>query len=106
MNNAPTATAENPAPTRQFTPLHIELMVHYATSYAQFERHTAPTVCDYTEHLVNLGLVESASGESHERTWRATDRGVAFLEMICKTPLPRLAWVTPTGEWVKCAKTK
>jgi hypothetical protein len=80
-----------------WTPLHIELMIHYCCSCSHFPRADAPAVIDYTRQLIECGLVEETADDPR-RNYRATPMGEAFLELVCRTPLPRLAWVAPTGE--------
>lgn len=80
-----------------WTPLHIELMIHYCCSCSPFPRADAPAVIDYTRQLIECGLVEETADDPR-RNYRATPMGEAFLELVCRTPLPRLAWVAPTGE--------
>lgn len=89
------------AGSESWTPLHIELMIHYRCSAARFARPEAPAVIDYTQELIAHGLVEPVlEPRQYPHDYRATEKGEAFLEMICRTPLPRLAWVTPAGDVV------
>jgi hypothetical protein len=40
-------------------------------------------------------IIEPWDPNSYEPVYRATDKGRAWLEMICCTPMPRNAWVDP-----------
>ncbi len=83
-----------------WTPLHIELMIHYRCCACRFPRSNAPAVIDYTEQLESLGLIrETNTGEGGD--YRATEKGEAFLELVCRTPLPQMAWIAPSGEIIQ-----
>jgi hypothetical protein len=80
------------------TPLQISMMLHYyaiAAPYAQNdpEHANSPAVFEQRGELMRDGLikpdVESRSG------WRATPRGTAYVDALCRMPLPICKWVTP-----------
>lgn len=75
-------------------------MIHYRCSCDRFERAQAPAVIDYTMELEKLGLVEKVFGPDATRDFKATEKGEAFLEMVCRTPLPRLAWINDKDQVV------
>jgi hypothetical protein len=85
-----------------WTPLHIELMIHYRCSACRFPRSDAPAVIDYTEQLKSHGLIRETT-DDETGDYRATEKGEAFLELVCRTPLPQMAWVTPSGELIQRA---
>jgi len=83
------------------TPLHIELMIHYYTSSAEFKRIEAPACSEYAKQLVGWGLLEDSenkvriSNSSVVASYQSTPRGKAFVEMLCNTPLPQLSFIDP-----------
>lgn len=72
------------------TPLHIELMIHYRCKTTRFPRADAPAVIEYTNVLKDLGLIRETT-KDEEGDYRATDRGLAYLEALCRVPFPRRA---------------
>lgn len=77
----------------KFTPLHIELMLHYHCSCAKLDNADAPSVVEYTQQLSQMGLIEFCKDHELNRAWGSTDKGKAFVEVICNVEVPRLAWV-------------
>lgn len=80
------------------TPLQIMMIMHYqgiAEPYAcrQPEHANSRAVSGQRTELVALDLlqceIESPSG------YRITERGAAYVEMLCNTPLPICKWVAP-----------
>ena len=75
------------------TPLLIELMLHCYTSpnprlrYDDAQWNNAP-LRDAREWLISRDCIEPD-------THRATDRGKAWVEHICETPLPVKQWMRP-----------
>ena len=76
--------------SKKFTPLHIELIIHYHCICKPPLNHDAPAVIEFTEELVNLGLInkDGTSGSGY----RCTDKGNVFVEKICNTELPVQYW--------------
>lgn len=81
----------------RWTPLHIELMIHYRCSPARLTNQSAPAVVDYTADLHAHGLIEDDN--SRESGWSATERGEAFIEALCRTQLPEKVWSLPDGSF-------
>lgn len=75
----------------KFTPLHIELMIHYYAVNEPLKQASAPAVISFTADLIELGVIredkDSGSGYS------ATDKGSAWVDKICSTPLPVQQWI-------------
>lgn len=72
-----------------FTPLHIELMLHFSTSDAPFHQ-PSPVAEDYTSDLIDKGLVQkTAYGHG------VTSAGRAFIDLLCSTPLPVSGFFDP-----------
>lgn len=84
----------------RWTPLHIELMLHYCASNVRHPRAHAPAVADCTKELQKHGLIELTPDESPV-DYAATEKGKAFLELICQTPLPVRAWMHPDGTVIR-----
>jgi len=73
------------------TPLHIELMIHYYAHCEPTYNPEAPAVKEYTLDLLKEGLIdESATSGSG---YVSTDKGKAFVEKICETPIPVQTWI-------------
>jgi hypothetical protein len=80
------------------TPLQITMMLHYyaiAAPYAQHEPEHAisPAVRSQTQDLADAGLIEPSSTSGSG--WRSTDKGKAYVEMLCDLPVPVCKWVQP-----------
>ncbi len=90
----------SPAGTTIWTPLHLDLLIHYAVSAAPLPepRRRAPATVEYTQHLTDEGLDASRTlfGVSYfERTlnlsytgsgYVTTPKGRKFLERLLNTP--------------------
>lgn len=80
------------------TPLHLRILLHYFSGVGVFQP-TSTTSDDYTQDLINDGLLERAPvspGPLQSITpMMITEKGRAFLRMILKTPLPAEVWVDP-----------
>ncbi len=78
----------------QLAPIHIKFMIACYTSpepMAQLsERHWNSTAgVNVREWLLQQGLIDEHN--------KATERGEAWVEFICKTPLPEKKWILPDG---------
>ena len=85
--------------TERWTPLHIELMIHYHCSCAPIINADAPAVIEYTRHLLDDGLI--ISDEVRASGYTSTTKGEAFVSLLCRTPIPRMAFVDPEGREIK-----
>jgi hypothetical protein len=74
----------------KFTPLHIELMLHYYCCCAEFRGADAPAVIEYTGHLEASDLIKSSFPSKAK--YCATEMGEAFVKRICNTELPVRTW--------------
>lgn len=80
------------------TPLQIRMMLHYyaiAEPYAADDpRHGhSAAVFEQRQSLVDASLIET--DEHSGSGYKATDRGVAYVEALCALPLPIKKWVMP-----------
>jgi len=69
------------------TPLHIELLIHYACSREPYPRIHAPAVREYTEELCKAGLIEPDLFGC-PNAYHTTGRGDQMLSKLEEVPLP------------------
>lgn len=74
----------------KWTPLHIQLMLHYYAIASAVENSDAPAVLEYTQDLLKHGLIREGHYSSK---YNATEKGEKFVEKLCKTELPKQVWV-------------
>ena len=79
------------------TPNDIEVLLHYHTSQTPHPREDAPAVKEATKRFVCMGLIELVDGKHYI----TTDRGDAFIKVLCGTPLPTQAWIDGYGNIIK-----
>lgn len=89
------------------TPLHLQILLWThtrPTRYAEYEpgHANSSVVKDYTESLIHNELIERDPQPKHPSdldytasNLRTTDRGRAYVEMLCNLPLPVCKWVQP-----------
>lgn len=80
------------------TPLQLTMMLHYyaiAEPYSanDWQHANSRAVNEQRQILINDDLIEA--DETSGSGFRATDRGIAFVEALCATPLPVKKWVMP-----------
>lgn len=78
--------------THRLTPVAIELlMAHHYKS--MLEHQPSPAQIKAAGELIEAGILHKTGG-GHITT---TDKGVAFVEMICRTPYPvqDTSWLDP-----------
>ena len=74
----------------RLTPLHIEIMLHYACTSSPFPRLGAPACAEYAQQLYVEGLLmDDGAG------FKATDKGKAWIHYLCEVPFPIQQWVLP-----------
>lgn len=81
--------------TSVMSPLHIHLLLHYyALAEPPNQRYcNRDAEKDYTDSLVGCGLIEFDVASPAGYT--TTERGMAYVRMICNTPLPVSKWIDP-----------
>ena len=77
----------------KFTPLHISLMIHCYAIAEPIPNRGAPAVEEYLRQLTNFGLIKE--DDKYASGFTATERGVAWMNMLRSTPLPELRYVDP-----------
>ncbi len=84
-----------------WTPLHLQILLHYYTSPNEMTNSNAPAVLAYTEDLVAEGLIAKVVAgwpaknaflrrPGYNHCWKLTDRGEAHVKALTKAALPPL----------------
>lgn len=79
------------------SPLQIEILLHYYCSPGDYRDgdFSAPAVRETIDNF--RGVDEMLRGcESGSRTYRLTDRGLAYVDALMRLPLPRKVWAMPS----------
>lgn len=82
--------------TSHMPPGQISLLLHYHFSPAEPDRNNMTR--EWTDHFLSNDLIERREDGMGYTT---TERGRAFVEMLCNTPLPISKWVDPRVEPVE-----
>ena len=96
-NEAETGKPKKQEQRRQMriTPLHIEIMIQALCS-PSVEPEESEAACCFRLEMETEGLIISERNEERRvLLWRATDKGKAWLDMLCKTPMPIASWSDP-----------
>lgn len=80
------------------TPNDIEVLIHCHISPSPHPRIGMSAVAGAIKMLKHNGLIRNESGMDDMVCWRTTERGKAFLQVLCDTPLPTQAWVDQDGD--------
>lgn len=80
------------------TPLHITMLLHYHTTPTPYAEHDcahqeSEAVHKFRAQLVKLELIER--DEADVSLYHTTDKGRAFVDMLCATPMPIQKWSAP-----------
>jgi hypothetical protein len=75
------------------TPNDIEILIHFHCSMLPHPRRDAPAVRKTIADFLADGIIEPGTGEAY----RTTEKGSAWLRMICRVEPPRQAWVDESG---------
>ena len=73
------------------TPCEIEVMLHCYYSLVPHPRLRYPAINEALNNLWNLNLIKPTK----ENVFGATEKGKAWVAMICATPIPVLEWLDP-----------
>ena len=80
----------------KITPLHIEIMLHYNIGGSDYRDgdFSASAVREYINQLHEENLLEAVP-EYQECTLKyfITDKGLVWIDCLCKTPMPIQKWV-------------
>ena len=80
------------------TPLALEMLVWFHTRAAAagpFEGIERGPQSEIMRQFLVEGIIEPYDSTSPAHTYRTTDKGRAWLEMILDTPQPKLVWADP-----------
>jgi hypothetical protein len=77
------------------SPLEISIAIHYATHANAFEPRTELSD-EITVQFVHDDILERHDRDQpYTSDYRATERGQAWLDLICATPYPVSKWIDP-----------
>ena len=74
------------------TPADIGILIHYNSCPWEYPYINNPGESGAIDDLVEMGLLESDGDR-----YKMTERGFAFIEILCKTALPIQVWVDKDG---------
>lgn len=80
------------------SPLTIEMMLHAYCSAAPWPRKDAPACVEVHSWLRVYELIEDEATTSDwkwDGMMKATEKGRAWVHLICSTPVPIQTWVDP-----------
>jgi len=78
------------------TPLELEVLIHCYVTPELHPRIHAPAVKEAHEFFEEIGLIEQ-----QKDFYSTTDRGKAYISMLCSLPLPEQKWVNQFGEIIE-----
>lgn len=84
------------------TPFELQFILHYHSSGEDIRGgdFSAPIMEETVERFIGDGLIERTSEDEratdkHPMKLKPTVKLHAFVELLCRTPLPQLVWVDP-----------
>ena len=78
-------------------PAEIEILMHYHYSTEPHPgKHTS-----YIQGKIESNVMDGILKESANGNYETTDRGKAFVHMLCATPFPTEAWVDQNGKVIE-----
>lgn len=78
------------------TPNDIDVLLHYHCCCDEHERIHAPAVAEAINGFVQDGILRPRQQRSeHGSSYETTERGVALVELLCRTEYPVQVWVSP-----------
>lgn len=89
------------------TPNDIEVLIHCHVSLTPHPRRHYPAVRESLEMFTKHGFIEPIKPgdfgfeKVDKEAYRTTDRGRAWIAMLCATPWPEQAWVDARGEVIE-----
>jgi hypothetical protein len=76
----------------RMTPVCIQALMHW--HYCDEPLPVTPAFTDAIKVLRTSGLIDRLPDDKHT----TTARGKAYVEMICNTPFPEMAWIDPRNK--------
>lgn len=81
------------------SPYEIEIVLHHYASLAKFDRASAPLYMETVHGLVDQGLLTTDSRKESLSGVTATERGKAYVALLCSVEPPKQVWIDPrTGK--------
>ncbi len=80
------------------TPLHIDIMLHYNIGDSDYRDgdFSAPAVREFVQDLITYDLLERfPQDEDCKFKCGITEKGRAWINGLCQTPMPVQKWVMP-----------
>lgn len=86
----------------KWTPLHIEIVMHYFCRADRMHNEDAPAVVRFTQGLIEDGILSPRLLASETQPqFEVTELGRAFIGSILSTPIPRRVYIGMDGKEVK-----
>ena len=85
----------------KLSPIHIEVLLHYLADPEEHPRHDSPAVMCAINWFLGEGIFEltkpshSVAMIDYNSSYRVTERGRVFVDMLCETPFPVPTWKDP-----------
>lgn len=84
----------------RISPVGIEAMLHYYYSPEPHQMYDSTAVREATAVFLQNELVEPRPLDKESvrfgpPLYQCTEKGRAWVEMICTTPLPQIVWINP-----------
>lgn len=84
-----------------YCPAHIEFLIHCRFRPGPFPRIDLPLFSQLADDWLALGVIENAEDWTPTRaSFRTTELGTAWLNSICMTKLPTVAFVNENGQLI------
>lgn len=78
-------------------PIDLELLLHCHIYPELHPRHLAPGFVEAKSKLERCGMIKWVQDLEGPGYFKTTDKGVAFVKMLCKTKEPIPAWLDNEG---------
>lgn len=79
------------------SPFSIELLIWYHCRCEQHPKHDIPLVIEETKRFLVLGAIRFSEREDPPNLYETTPLGAAWVKAICRTPLPKTAFIDEQG---------
>jgi hypothetical protein len=77
------------------TPSGIEVALwHYCRCEPHLRLH-AGAVIEAIDDMIELGMLEKAPFDPQGTGYHMTEKGKAWIELLCATPMPKRIWIDP-----------
>jgi len=88
-------------PRLTISPAALSFLIHCYCIRSEFERINAPVTQETIKWFLEDEIIEPIEGEVNQ--WQCTDKGVAWMDAICGTPIPEKKWIV---DYTKALDTK